>query len=1062
MPNLIVTKIVIPKRSDDLLRRARLLEFLHEYLDRKLLLVSAAAGYGKTALLTDLASDTEIPVCWYSLDNGDRDPQVFLEYLVASIRRQFPRFGARTSALLQDPAQARNHDTVVGTLVTEIYEDIPQYFVLVLDDYHLVDASAPVNHILDSLLNYLPDNAHIILASRTLPTELNLTRLTARQQVAGMGVNELRFHADEIRALMQQNYHLEITQTVAEQLADQSEGWIAGLVLTTPTLWRGLFEDWVKARGPSSQLFEFLATEVLAQQPASLQTFLLESSILDEMSVRLLNELLGIANAHTQFDAIEARNLFTTRLDGDWYRYHHLFREFLATRLERTNIRRFQALQRRAAELFEQRGELNIAVEHWLKSGDFENAARVIELAAESLHNQGRGSTLAGWIDQLPAPLLEKKPALLVRRGSIHIEAGELHQAQAVFAQARHVYELQHDTLSLARVLIQEAIVARFQGQNDECIAKCRSVLELVDSREFGVLAATRRTMGTALLAQGNFPSALTELEYALRLYHLTNDRYNATLTEHDLGITFRGLGDHARADEHFQQALNGWRQLKNTADLANTLNSIAVGHYHQGELAQAQALFEEALSEVKRAGYLRFEAYITTGQGDVFRDQGEFERALEAYSAAFSIAEKIQEGLLITYALAAMSDVWRLTGDLSAAEQVAHSAMDSAQSHRSDYESALAQTALGAVRLYQGARNEAINDFQHALNLFERGHAKRDAARVRYFLAQAYFNENKIEETQRQLQALAAAGNELGEDQFILSEGAAAKPLMQYAVNRRLGTGYFRKILKKLGQAETSASRQSVIEPLESPWPQMEIFALGESRVLRDGKVIEKSAWQTAKTKELFFYLALDRAGGRKEHVTATLWPQLSRSQANDTFHTSKHRIKRALFDDCLILQDGLYLLNPEAPRWLDVEEFERLLRAADEADEEAESAELRARALDLYRGDLLQDIYSDWCQLYRDALREKYLGAVSQLGEYHTASGDFTRAIEIYQSGLARDHLREEIYRGLMDLYARMGDRTSAIKIYKRCEELLSNELHVTPMPETSALYERIAALK
>ncbi len=465
-PQPFITKLIVPKRTGQVLHRQRLLDFLHEYLDRKLLLVSASAGYGKTTLLVDFAHDTEFPTCWYTLDTADRDPRVFLGYLLASLQRRFPNFGGRTGALLQDPAQARDLDTIVGALVTEIQEEIAQYFVLVLDDYHLVDTSEPVNRLLDNLLNYLPENAHIVLASRTLPTQLTLTRLAARLQVAGLGVNDLRFHADEIRALMQQNYRLDITEAVAHRLAEQSEGWIAGIVLTTPLLWQGLFEDWVKASGPGNQLFEYLATEVLAQQPEPLQGFLLGTSVLEPLNAALCNDLLGITDAQEQLQTLEARNLFITRVEGEeWYRYHHLFREFLQTRLRRVNAPRLRELHQRAAGMFERLGFQNEAVEHWIEGEDYDRAVRLIQDSAEALFDQGRWATLARWIDALPASVVEANPDLLLRRGKVYGETGDLAHAQTTLEQARLEFERRGENRNAARALVEQAVIARFQGQ---------------------------------------------------------------------------------------------------------------------------------------------------------------------------------------------------------------------------------------------------------------------------------------------------------------------------------------------------------------------------------------------------------------------------------------------------------------------------------------------------------------------------------------------------------------------------------------------------------------------
>ncbi len=1054
-----ITKLIVPTRKREVLRRQRLLDFMHEYLDRKLILVSASAGYGKTTLLVDFAQDTEIPVCWYSLDAGDRDPQVFLEYLLASLQRQFPNFGGRTGALLQDAARGRDLNAIVGTLVTEIQEEIGQYFVLALDDYHLVDESVPVNLLLDQLLNYLPDNAHVILASRALPTRLTLTRLTARLQVAGMGIHDLRFQPHEIRDLMQQNYRLEVTETVAQRLAEQSEGWIAGIVLTTPTLWHGLFEDWVKARGPGSQLFDYLATEVFAQQPEPLQRFLLATSVLEPMNAALCNGLLGMTSAREELQTLEARNVFITRVEGEeWYRYHHLFREFLQTHLRRTDPAQLLDLHRRAAELLERLGYQNEAVEHWIEGEDFERAARLIEAYADMLYDQGRWTTLARWIDALPPPVLEANAALLMRRGKIYAETGDLQQAQTLLERAQGEFEKRGEGTHAADALIEQAVVARNQGQTLACMVKCQVALAQLDPRDFGLNALAHRIIGTALITQGDFTGAILQLEGALSLYHLANDRYNAALTEHDLGVACRAIGDGAKANTNFQNALAHWRQLGDAADLANTLNSLGVGYYYRDDLDEARAFLEEARHEANKVGSLRIEAYALASLGDVYRDGGESERALQSFAEAYRIAGKIRESFLATYALAAMATTYRLANDLLTAEQLARSAVDSARTHQSDYEIGLAQTALGAVRLEQGAPDEATVLLKNALELFERGQARRDSARVHYFLAQLYYGQKRVEEAHQELEALAALGQALNEDSFVLSEGTRSIPLIQFALASDEENAYFRRILQKSrGRGSKPATRTSV-DVAASAWPRLQILTLGAARVLRDGQSIDKGAWQSATTKELFFYFATHPRAWRKEQIIASLWQDMPLARANDIFHSSIYRIRRALFPECLLYHNGLYELNGEAEKWIDADEFEKLMGEAERALDPSQSADLIRRALDLYHGDFLEEFYGDWCQSRREALREAYIAGLMSLAQHHARDGEYERAIELCQSALKRDNLREEIYRELMALYFQMGDRTAAIQTYRRCAQVLEDGLGISPMPATLVLYDRI----
>ena len=342
-PN-IITKVLLPNRRPTLLHRNRLVDFVHDHIERKVILISAGAGYGKTSLLTDYIHDTELPVCWLSLDEGDQDLPVFIEYLLRAIQHRFPSFGQHTFDLLRSGEAIPDTRALVGALASDIYEGIPGYFVLVLDDYHSMDESLAVNGFVDLLLRHLPENCHIILSSRTLPTKLTLTRLVAQQQIAGLGVSDMRFTAGEIKALLKKNYDTELTDSQANEIAQRSEGWITGILLTSHNLWGGLFRNLIQVQGDEGQVFDYLASEVFARQPPDIQRFLIATSVLDRMSPDLCNELLGINNASEILRTLENRNLFTFQLENKWYRYHQLFQAFLASRGQEDDPEGYQAL----------------------------------------------------------------------------------------------------------------------------------------------------------------------------------------------------------------------------------------------------------------------------------------------------------------------------------------------------------------------------------------------------------------------------------------------------------------------------------------------------------------------------------------------------------------------------------------------------------------------------------------------------------------------------------------------------------------------------------------------
>ncbi|HJW84401.1 MAG TPA: hypothetical protein VJ754_08855, partial [Anaerolineae bacterium] len=256
--NLIPTKIIIPGRSPSVIRRSRLVDYLHENLGRKLLLVTAPAGYGKTTLLIDFASDVDFPVCWYTLDEEDRDPSTFLAHLVASIRLKFPRFGARSASLSEQGTLSAR--AAAAALVADMVDDVPEYFVLILDDWHLVSEEAAISNVLDQLLRYLPEHAHLIVAGRALPRG-PLVRLAAQSAVAGLGPADLRFNAADVREVLASRFNIPVTDEQAEKLANESEGWITGILLTSQRAWRGLLSGLIQDAGTTGTLYDYLAGE---------------------------------------------------------------------------------------------------------------------------------------------------------------------------------------------------------------------------------------------------------------------------------------------------------------------------------------------------------------------------------------------------------------------------------------------------------------------------------------------------------------------------------------------------------------------------------------------------------------------------------------------------------------------------------------------------------------------------------------------------------------------------------------------------------------------------------
>ncbi len=1053
---LIVTKLRVPRRRSDLLPRRRLVDFIHTHLDRRLILVSAPAGYGKTTLLTEFAHDTDLPVCWYTLDPFDRDLHLFLEHFIAAIAQRFPAFGQRSRALLLSGADLRrNLYPVVATIVQEMYDTIPEYFVLVLDDHHLVEDQEAINEFLDLLVTYADENLHLILASRTLPALPNLSLLVARRQAAGLSIDELRFTPPEIQALALQNYGLRLSAEQAESLAERSGGWITGLLLTVTPLWEKKGQESAVQGRINVGLYDYLSRQVLDQQPPALREFLLDSSILDELSPELCSQVLEVDNPADLIDQLRIRNLFIIEFEGDdgRVRYHDLFRDFLQNTLRRRDRARFRRLMHRAAQVYAARGEWERAVSRYLALREYGPVADIVERTANSLYETGRWDTLAGWIDALPEAIRNAHPRFLMHRGQIHMERGEHAAALALYQQAEQAFTAADDRSKVAHALVMQGSLLRFQGQYPAAISYCRQALALVSqatAQEKHTVALACKNIGLCQLRLGQLAEGRDTLQQALHLYEELGALYDVGSVHHDLGLSCELGGDFEGAIEHYQAALRCWQRLGNPGPWANTLNGLAVIYSLRGEYDRALQLLNEALSKARQAGSLRAEALIWASLGDLHRDLGAYEQARQAYDQGLQAATQAGYRFVVTYTLDALGNVARLQGHLAEAARQLHRAMECATAYDSVYEIGLCHISLGILAAAEKDLEAARQHLDRAIDILRSGGFRRELGRAYLHRAQMEFLADDRSRALADLHQALIVAQELGADQFLVVEGQNCLPLLRYAAREGADSALVEALLERIAAHQARAARQPEPVVVTRPGPALKIYALGQPQVEMNGQVVQ---WPTLQSRDLFFCLLQHRAGLRKEEIGNLFWPNHLPLRLDGIFRSTLYRLRRTLFRDSILFEGGVYRFNWQSNCWFDVEAFDRLLATV--GSEEIARLE---EAIALYRGDYLEGVYGDWCVVERERLRERYLSALERLGRLYADRRDLQRAVDLYQRLLVQDPYREAIHRELMRCYYRQGDRAAAIRQYQTCARLLREDLGLSPSPETEALYLQV----
>ncbi len=518
---LLATKLYVPLPRPNLVRRLRLVERVHVGLAGKFTLIAAPAGFGKTTLLAQgleawglgraaypqpQASTVKaqaLRVVWLALDAGDNDATRFWSYIIAGFQTIVPTAGATALALLQS-LQPPSVEVILTTLLNDL-SALTADAVLVLDDYHLIDTPA-IHNALAFMLDHLPPQVHLVMSTRVDPP-LPLTRLRARGDLTELRAADLSFTADEAAAFLTTVMGLPLTSDEVAALEARTEGWVAGLQLAALAMRdRADRTGFIAAFAGSNRfVVDYLAEEVIDRLPRHLQTFVLQTSILDRMCGPLCDAVLlddmtasqpGVPSSQSAYsqallEELERANLFLSALDDDrhWYRYHHLFGEVLRQRLiSGASAAAVTRLHRRASTWFAERGLIAEAVSHAFAAGDVERAARLIEQVGASIGTQGQVYTVLGWLNDLPDRVIRAHPVLCIIHAAMLMYTTHLPAALDWLSDAERCVGADTPADQARGILGQVAVlrgnIARFVGDLASCMGLARQALELLPETE--------------------------------------------------------------------------------------------------------------------------------------------------------------------------------------------------------------------------------------------------------------------------------------------------------------------------------------------------------------------------------------------------------------------------------------------------------------------------------------------------------------------------------------------------------------------------------------------------
>ena len=614
---LLQTKLYIPPPRDKAVPRPRLEERLNEGLHRKLTLISAPAGFGKTTLISERVATCKQQSAWVSLDEGDNDPIRFLTYIVRAVQTVSEGIGEGVLCMLQSP-HPPPVETIMATLLNEI-TTVLDNFILVLDDYHVIESKA-VDDVLAFLLEHAPAQMHFVITTREDPL-LPLARYRVRGELTEIRATDLRFTPVEAADFLNRRMELNLSEEDVLALETRTEGWIAGLQLAAISMQGQDAGSFIQSfTGSHRFVLDYLVEEVLQQQPENVREFLLRTSILKRLSAPLCDALLldSAASGKEMLKYLEHANLLIVPLDNErrWYRYHYLFVDVLQARLMEKESDLIPTLHRRASEWYEQKGLPPEAIRHALAARDFERAADLIELAWPAMDQTFQSKTWLGWAKSLPDDLVRARPVLSVDYAWAYLNDGELDKAESRLQDAERWLDTPPSGIS------PEMAVA--------------------DEDRFPSLPASIATARSyAALALGDIPNTLIFARQALDF--LPEDDYlgrgpAASL----LGLAYWANGDLEAAYQVLADAMTGFQKNDNIIFAISGTYGLADIRIAQGRLHDAINIYERSLQLARAQGEPAIpgttELYF--GLSKLYREQGLMDAAEQNLSKSEELGE--------------------------------------------------------------------------------------------------------------------------------------------------------------------------------------------------------------------------------------------------------------------------------------------------------------------------------------------------------------------------------------------------------------------------------------
>ncbi|MGE5585486.1 MAG: BTAD domain-containing putative transcriptional regulator [Bacillota bacterium] len=1072
-----------------IIRRERLLSTLRQAIQKRLTLVCAPAGSGKTVALSQVFQETSDPAAWLTLEPCHADPGAFAISVFDAISRQFPHVAQRRLGV-RPLERGFSVDGIAGEFAMWARRVVTQDTLVVLDDFHMVDPSASVRRIMNILLERCPRTLHFVVSSRRTPS-FDISRLRLVGDVCELGPEDFAFSDNEIDALAQALGTC-LPLDFRNELAEITEGWAAGIVLALHPLraHKAMAGDVVHLRRLGlNNIWDYMVEQVFENLDPSTEGFLTTVSILDVMEPAFCDALVGTSASERIFENLVVSGMFTFRIPGTpaVYRFHHLLREFLRERLKRSG--RFSEYSLRAGQLYREHGAFAEAVQYFLEVRRFDDAAACALHVARQMLKIGRHESLGAWLDRIPADVLMRFPGLLVVQGNIWEAQGRWDQADARYREAAALAMASGDREALYQALWWNAGIAWRRGDIKECLDLCNQALACLPDARRHERGGVHNLLAVAHFGLGMADEGRRHLQEALRLQQEAGDPWGTGWALNNMGYHVYLLqGDLEAALSAYERALDSFEETGSLPGTAHVKGNMAYVLGLKGEYERALSLLSEAEDIARDIQEMRTLASVRILRGQMLLETGDIGGARASIGQASCVVEELREPFLRAALLSIRSRICRATGETVHGKELAQAAAACVAEAGCDPSAMLIAVDASAALLDAGDFEGARRALGEMLTTSRRLRARLVETWCLLLLAATEFAMSEDAEWQAHLsQSVVKISS--GGYWHVLRLARQAYDVLEAFVRGRvnlelievLRQGCHPSLYSRLfagdragpapGPGRTPAVPASL--PDDRPGRSITIQMLGGFRVTRGEQVLTDGVGKVIRVRSLLKYLVAnaDRWVPRDE-ILEVLWADKSPEDAVNNFNVTLHALRRLLepalergtASHYVRTQAGSYRFIPPGGYILDVEEFEGLCeeaRALDSSGRSTESIAVCRAAAEKYAGDFLPgDVYEAWTASRREALRQSFVRVLLRLSSLLLERNLLAEAAARARQAIKADPWREDAHRLLMTALARAGQRAKALQHFYSMEEAFMAEFGVGPEEDTVRLFEKISA--